>query len=181
MHFFYPPHRLLDHCSRIWALFTKLFMYSVYFCGVDRHLMGQFCLVVFGSCYCFILDCSIGFCTLHLPIFLLENCFRYITHSGIKVESLLFFVLCLVKYSYNSWKFECRVSTYSYYAPFMAECDTSILHKYSKKKINPCDGKKMILKYCVLLEQYGNLLKTKRNLLYIRNPVPHCKHFPPQL
>ena len=27
-----------------------------------------------------------------------------------------------------------------------------------------------------------NLLKTKRNLLYIRNQsVPHCKHFPPRL
>jgi hypothetical protein len=27
-----------------------------------------------------------------------------------------------------------------------------------------------------------NLLKTKRNLLYIRNYfVPHCKHFPPRL
>jgi len=27
-----------------------------------------------------------------------------------------------------------------------------------------------------------NLLKTKRNLLYIRNQfVPRCKHFPPQL
>jgi hypothetical protein len=27
-----------------------------------------------------------------------------------------------------------------------------------------------------------NLLKTKRNLLYIRNQsVPRCKHFPPRL
>ena len=27
-----------------------------------------------------------------------------------------------------------------------------------------------------------DLLKTKRNLLYIRNQsVPHCKHFPPRL
>jgi len=29
---------------------------------------------------------------------------------------------------------------------------------------------------------YVNLLKTKRNLLYIRNQsVPRCKHFPPRL
>jgi len=28
----------------------------------------------------------------------------------------------------------------------------------------------------------GRLLKTKRNLLYIRNQsVPRCKHFPPRL
>jgi len=27
-----------------------------------------------------------------------------------------------------------------------------------------------------------NLLKTKRSLVYIRNPtVPRCKHFPPRL
>lgn len=65
--------------------------------------MGQLCcLVVFCSCYCFILDCNTGFCTLYLPLFLVENCVRYITYSGIKVVSLLFFVLCLVIYLYNS-------------------------------------------------------------------------------
>jgi len=34
----------------------------------------------------------------------------------------------------------------------------------------------------VLIVTLLNILKTKRNLLYIRNQsVPRCKHFPPQL
>jgi len=37
------------------------------------------------------------------------------------------------------------------------------------------------IRYCWSLPNI-NLLKTKRNLLYIRNqPVPRCKHFPPRL
>jgi hypothetical protein len=38
----------------------------------------------------------------------------------------------------------------------------------------PCDGK--------ALGRHFKILKTKRNLFYIRNQsVPRCKHFPPQL
>lgn len=36
---------------------------------VDGLFMGHFCLVVFCPCYHFILDCSIGCCTLYLPSF----------------------------------------------------------------------------------------------------------------
>jgi len=40
-----------------------------------------------------------------------------------------------------------------------------------------------ITKGCFALSDLNiNLLKTKRNLLYIRHPsVPLCKHFPPRL
>ena len=41
------------------------------------------------------------------------------------------------------------------------------------------------LRYVVMMQSVDedfNLLKTKSNLLYIRNQsVPRCKHFPPQL
>jgi hypothetical protein len=46
--------------------------------------------------------------------------------------------------------------------------------RYSLVKITP-NGQSQL---CIV----NNLLKTKRNPLYIRNQaVPRCKHFPPQL
>ena len=58
------------------------------------------------------------------------------------------------------------------------KCTTQILLYYP----NNIDISWVTLANDQLDAQIFNILKTKRNLLYIRNQsVPRCKHFPPRL
>lgn len=50
------------------------------------------------------------------------------------------------------------------------------INEFTLKNYQKCASIRIIPSYSF------NLLKTKRNLLYMRNKsVPHSKHFPPQL